>query len=53
MSVIQVSGLTFTYAGAKSPAIMDVNLEVSEGEFILIVGPSGEESQPCADASTD
>ena len=41
MSVIQVSGLTFTYAGAKSPAIMDVNLEVSEGEFILIVGPSG------------
>jgi len=41
MSVIEVSGLTFTYAGAKSPAIMDVNLEVSEGEFILIVGPSG------------
>jgi energy-coupling factor transporter ATP-binding protein EcfA2 len=41
MSVIEVNGLTFTYAGAKSPAINDVNLEVSEGEFILIVGPSG------------
>jgi len=41
MSVIEVEGLTFRYAGAKSPAIIDANLEVSEGEFVLIVGPSG------------
>jgi ATP-binding cassette subfamily B protein len=33
--------LTYTYRGADSPAISDLNLHVPAGECIAVVGPSG------------
>lgn len=41
MIVVKAQGLTFTYSGSKKPAIENLNLEVKEGEFIVITGPSG------------
>ena len=41
MALIEVENLTFRYAGRRTPTIVDINLEVREGEFVLLVGPSG------------
>jgi multiple sugar transport system ATP-binding protein len=30
-----------TYPGADSPAVEDLNLEIADGEFMVLVGPSG------------
>ena len=38
---IDFKNLTFTYEGAKQPALSDVSLTVSQGEIILITGPAG------------
>ena len=38
---IQFNSVSFTYAGAKTPAIRDVNLEIKTGEIVLITGPAG------------
>ncbi|MFC1937885.1 ABC transporter ATP-binding protein [Chloroflexota bacterium] len=36
-----MDALTFYYSEAVQPALEDVNLEVGDGEFVLLVGPSG------------
>ncbi|MBS7622524.1 ATP-binding cassette domain-containing protein [Candidatus Bathyarchaeota archaeon] len=41
MRVIEAHNLSFTYAGSKRPAILDVNLGVDKGEFVVLTGPSG------------
>lgn len=38
---IRASNLTYTYEGAESPALNNINLQVKSGEFIIIAGPSG------------
>jgi NitT/TauT family transport system ATP-binding protein len=38
---INVEGLTFWYKDVPEPAIRDVDLKVTKGEFACIVGPSG------------
>lgn len=38
--LLRISGLTYRYAGAKDPALLEVDLEVGEGEFVLLAGPS-------------
>jgi len=38
---IKFKTVTFTYAGAKSPAILDINLEIKSGEIVLVTGPAG------------
>jgi energy-coupling factor transporter ATP-binding protein EcfA2 len=39
--VVSVQGLTYSYRGQKEPALNGVNLEVAEGEFVVVMGPSG------------
>jgi energy-coupling factor transport system ATP-binding protein len=39
--LINISDLTFYYGGAAEPALRGVNLEIEDGEFVLVTGPSG------------
>ncbi|MFD6416995.1 ABC transporter ATP-binding protein [Streptomyces sp. NPDC060194] len=39
--MIRFENVSVTYAGAEGPAIAGVDLEVPEGELVLLVGPSG------------
>lgn len=38
--LLRIRGLTYRYAGAAEPALDRVDLEVGEGEFLLLAGPS-------------
>jgi multiple sugar transport system ATP-binding protein len=38
---IVMEGVTKVYPGATAPAVSDLNLEIGDGEFIVLVGPSG------------
>ena len=38
---IKLSGVSFTYPNAKSPALKEVSIEVDEGQTIALVGTSG------------
>jgi energy-coupling factor transport system ATP-binding protein len=39
--LIRIKDLTFYYSGAAQPALNDINLEIKDGEFALVTGPSG------------
>ncbi|WP_458078364.1 ABC transporter ATP-binding protein [Streptomyces sp. EMB26] len=39
--MIRFENVSVTYDGAARPAVRDVDLEVPEGELVLMVGPSG------------
>ena len=39
--MIEVKGLAFSYAGAKAPAIEDLDFSVSSGEIFGFLGPNG------------
>ena len=41
MKLIEAHGLSFKYAGSSIYAVKDVELEVGEGEFIVLAGKSG------------
>ncbi|HEY8487046.1 MAG TPA: ABC transporter ATP-binding protein, partial [Limnochordales bacterium] len=38
---LEVRGLTFTYPGARRPALHDLSFQVRPGEVVAITGPSG------------
>jgi subfamily B ATP-binding cassette protein MsbA len=38
---IELKGVTFTYPGGPEPALNDVNLTISIGETVALVGPNG------------
>jgi len=40
-SLIECRGVGKTYAGANTPALVDVNLDVAANEFVTLVGASG------------
>lgn len=41
MAIFELEHFGFTYAGETKPAIHDISLSVSEGEFLLLCGLSG------------
>ena len=38
---VQVNNLTYTYNNASTPSLMDINLRITAGSHVAIVGPSG------------
>ncbi|MEI2610201.1 MAG: ABC transporter ATP-binding protein [Candidatus Promineifilaceae bacterium] len=38
---ISIQGVTFTYPGATTPVLRDLNLEITPGEFVAIIGNNG------------
>ncbi|MBS7630672.1 ATP-binding cassette domain-containing protein [Candidatus Bathyarchaeota archaeon] len=41
MGIVEVRDLWYRYPGISEPALKGLNLEIEEGEFILLTGPSG------------
>ena len=41
MQIAQAEHLTFKYTGASEPSIIDINFEISSGDFVVFTGPSG------------
>jgi len=39
--LIKLDNLTFSYNDTDRPALENINLEIEDGEFVLITGPSG------------
>lgn len=39
--IIEMKDVTFTYLGETEPALIDINLEIMQGDYVLIMGPSG------------
>ncbi len=40
-SAISIRGLAYRYRGQEKPALDGVDLDVAEGEFVVVMGPSG------------
>ncbi len=40
-TAISIKDFSFTYTGAKHPALTNINLDVAPGEFIILAGESG------------
>ncbi|MGI6175699.1 MAG: ABC transporter ATP-binding protein [Christensenellales bacterium] len=41
MALIEIKGLTFTYPEREAPALKNINLDINEGDFIVLCGKSG------------
>jgi energy-coupling factor transport system ATP-binding protein len=39
--LVEIRNVSFTYPGASKPALQDVSLTIDEGEFVLLLGPTG------------
>ena len=40
-NAVSIEGLGYRYRGQEKPALDGVDLEVAEGEFVVVMGPSG------------
>ncbi|HWD68712.1 MAG TPA: ATP-binding cassette domain-containing protein [Solirubrobacteraceae bacterium] len=41
MSLVRITGLSYTYPGATRPALEDITLSIEPGEFVVVAGLSG------------
>ena len=39
--IVSFEGVSITYPGRELPTLLDIDLQVAEGEFLLLVGPTG------------
>jgi energy-coupling factor transporter ATP-binding protein EcfA2 len=39
--MIEIRGLTFTYAGVSTPALESIDLAIPDGQFCAVIGPNG------------
>ena len=39
--VVRARGFSYRYRGRSEPALKGIDLEIAEGEFVVIMGPSG------------
>ncbi len=39
--ILEFKDLTFTYAGAETPALKNINLQIFEGEYVALLGLNG------------
>ncbi|KFI34678.1 ATPase, partial [Peptococcaceae bacterium SCADC1_2_3] len=39
--MIKIQNLTFSYAGSLEPVLKEINLTITDGEFVLLSGSSG------------
>lgn len=40
-SVISMKNITYTYPGSEQPVLKDINLEIKEGKFTVVMGKTG------------
>ncbi|MEG0377209.1 MAG: ATP-binding cassette domain-containing protein, partial [Eubacterium sp.] len=41
MATLEISNLTFTYPEMENPAIKNINLDINDGDFVVLCGKSG------------
>jgi energy-coupling factor transport system ATP-binding protein len=41
MAIIDIHELTYSYPGAAGPALADIDLQVTEGQFVALIGANG------------
>ena len=41
MAKVTFENVGITYPRAENPTVKDLNLEIADGEFLVLVGPSG------------
>ena len=41
MAKVTFEKVNITYPGASAPTVKDLDLEIADGEFLVLVGPSG------------
>ncbi|MFF0945849.1 ATP-binding cassette domain-containing protein, partial [Kocuria sp. CPCC 205300] len=41
MSAVSYANVTCQYPGAERPSVTNLDLQVADGEFLVLVGPSG------------
>ena len=41
MATVTYDNVTLIYPGADRPSVSDLNIEIADGEFLVLVGPSG------------
>lgn len=41
MAKVVFDNVSLTYPGAKAPTVDGIDLEIADGEFLVLVGPSG------------
>lgn len=41
MARVHYDSVTLQYPGTDRPAVRDLNLEIEDGELLVLVGPSG------------
>ena len=41
MATVTYDRVSLTYPGAERPSVSDLNIEIADGEFLVLVGPSG------------